>query len=165
MSHYSAKPMFVGLQPSYWLALVIALAVSASVLIMLFMPATLWLRLTVSTLLIVVAIFHIWQDALLRFSWSWASVEVNSAGALILNRRDGIACEATIQISSFVASYLTVLNVGIGNSRWQRHLILLPDSADADSLRRLRVWLLWGLPQNLKSQPADTTQPADTEEA
>jgi len=156
MSHYSAKPMIVRLQPSYWLALVIALAAAASVLIMLSMPATLWIKLALSLVIVLVAIFHIWQDALLRFSWSWASVEVNSTGALILNRRDGTACEATIQVSSFVASYLTVLNIGIGNSYWQRHLILLPDSADLDSLRRLRVWLLWGLPQNLKPQPADT---------
>ncbi|MGZ8250947.1 MAG: protein YgfX [Methylophilaceae bacterium] len=158
MSHYSAKPMFVRLQPSYWLALVIALAAAASSLIMLSMPAAFWVRLTVSALLIVVAIFHIWQDALLRFPWSWASIAVNSTGSLILSRRNGTACEATIQASSFVASYLTVLNIGIGNSRWQRHLILLPDSADPDSLRRLRVWLLWGLPQNLKHQPTDTEE-------
>jgi hypothetical protein len=148
--------MFVRLQPSYWLALVIALAAAASALMMLSMPAALWTKLAISVVIMLVAIFHIWQDALLRFPWSWASIAVNSTGSLILNRRNGTACEAKIQASSFVASYLTVLSIGIGNSHWQRHLILLPDSADPDSLRRLRVWLLWGLPQNLKPQPADT---------
>jgi hypothetical protein len=52
--------------------------------------------------------------------------------------------EARIQPGSYVSSWLVVVNLGVPGGRG-RSLVLLPDCAAAEELRRLRVWLRWRL--------------------
>jgi hypothetical protein len=52
--------------------------------------------------------------------------------------------EAEILPSSYVSDWLVVVNLGAGGAS-RRSLVLLPDSAVAEELRRLRVWLRWRL--------------------
>lgn len=51
-------------------------------------------------------------------------------------------CDVEVQGDSFVSPLLIVLRYRVGRSR-VRSLVLLPDSADAADLRRLRVSLRW----------------------
>jgi hypothetical protein len=52
--------------------------------------------------------------------------------------------EAEILPSSYVSSWLVVVNLAPSGTRG-RSLVLLPDCALAEELRRLRVWLRWRL--------------------
>jgi len=52
--------------------------------------------------------------------------------------------EVQIQPGSYVSNWLVVLNLGESGQRG-RSIVLLPDCAAADDLRRLRVWLRWRL--------------------
>lgn len=52
--------------------------------------------------------------------------------------------EAEILPSTYVSDWLVVVNLGAGGAR-VRSLVLLPDCAMAEDLRRLRVWLRWRL--------------------
>jgi toxin CptA len=45
---------------------------------------------------------------------------------------------------SFVTPYLTVLNLKPEGARFAHALVILPDSLEAESFRRLRVRLKWG---------------------
>ncbi len=45
--------------------------------------------------------------------------------------------------SSFVSRPLVVLNLRSGVGRQKRRVLIAADSLDADSFRRLRVWLRW----------------------
>ncbi len=54
--------------------------------------------------------------------------------------------EAEILPNSYVSDWLVVVNLGAGGGGGRgRSLVLLPDCAVAEELRRLRVWLRWRL--------------------
>jgi len=57
--------------------------------------------------------------------------------------RTGAWHEAALLGSSFVAPYLTVLNLKPAGGRLVKHLVILPDAVNAEDFRRLRVWLKW----------------------
>ncbi len=57
--------------------------------------------------------------------------------------RAGAWHEAALLGSSFVAPYLTVLNLKPAGGRLAKHLVIFPDAVDAEDFRRLRVWLKW----------------------
>lgn len=58
--------------------------------------------------------------------------------------RAGVTQEATLLGSSFVAPYLTVLNLHPEGRRLARHAVILGDAVDAEAFRKLRVKLKWG---------------------
>lgn len=57
--------------------------------------------------------------------------------------RQGAWLDAEIHASSFVMPFLTVLNFRVAGQRGLRHVLIVPDRVDAESFRRLRVWLRW----------------------
>ena len=95
-----------------------------------------------------------WLAVLVLFSWhrNWKNlvsltgasalirVELNPQGEWTLFDRSGCAVPARLLGSSYVSPRLMVLNFSLGGLR-RRVTILLPDSADPDRLRRLRVRL------------------------
>lgn len=57
--------------------------------------------------------------------------------------RDGTVHAAELLGSSFVAPYLTVLNLRPVGSILARHAVIVPDNVDAEAFRKLRVLLKW----------------------
>ncbi len=72
------------------------------------------------------------------------ALRVNVSGELSIQQRDGDWQEAALLGTSFVAPYLTILNLRAGDKRWPQHVVLTPDALPQDDFRRLRVWLKWG---------------------
>jgi toxin CptA len=71
------------------------------------------------------------------------ALRVNVKGEFFIQQRDGDWLQAVLLGTSFVAPYLTVLNLRLSNKRWPQHVVLMPDTVPADAFRRLRVWLKW----------------------
>ncbi|MBE0624994.1 MAG: hypothetical protein IH606_09300, partial [Burkholderiales bacterium] len=71
-------------------------------------------------------------------------LELNAAGDARCEDGLGQWREARVLPGSYVSGWLIVLVLGAGGKRG-RPLVLLPDSAAAEDLRRLRVWLRWRL--------------------
>ena len=57
--------------------------------------------------------------------------------------KDGERFEATLLGTSFVAPYLTVLNLKQVDRRLARHVVIVPDAVDGETFRKLRVLLKW----------------------
>jgi toxin CptA len=72
------------------------------------------------------------------------ALRVNISGELSIQQRDGDWQEVTLLGTSFVAPYLTILNLRVGGKRWPKHVVLTADALAQDEFRRLRVWLKWG---------------------
>lgn len=146
MSHYNVKPIQLNLKPSYWLAALLAVPGLGACIIVLCMPMPVSLKFFICVPVIFATIYFIAQDALILLPWSFTGLVLNTKGELLTTRKDGLVSMVSILPSSFVAAYLTVLNLKTGTSRWRRNLLLAPDRVDAEAFRRLRVWLRWGYP-------------------
>lgn len=84
--------------------------------------------------------------ALALRAWRGASrpvrLRLRSDGGVQLRAEAGDWADIAVHDDSFVSAALIVLRCRTADG--QAHaLALLPDSADADALRRLRVWLRW----------------------
>jgi len=73
------------------------------------------------------------------------ALELHAEGRAAWRDRDGNWHECRLRRDNFVSVPLIVIGLAQSkpNRRW---IVLLPDSAPADELRRLRVWLRWGVP-------------------
>ena len=93
----------------------------------------------------------------IALAWGWHVAQVLQYGtrgvrALELGADGGVrwqdGCgewhEASILPGSYVSGWLVAVNLG-GGGRRAYPLVLLPDCAAAEELRRLRVWLRWRL--------------------
>ena len=88
-------------------------------------------------------------------TWAWHLAQALQLGkfalrALELNDQGGVRCrdgtgrwqEFEILPGSYVSGWLIVVILGAGGRR-KRSLVVLPDCAASDDLRRLRAWLRW----------------------
>ena len=72
------------------------------------------------------------------------ALEIGADGAVRCRTGSGLWTEWNLQGDSYVSAWLIVLRLGDGSGRRSSTLVLLPDSAQRDDLRRLRARLCWG---------------------
>ncbi len=87
--------------------------------------------------------YYLKKDALLSARNAVVVFELSDGMQCTLKTQSGESIVCTIQSSTFVAPYLTVLNLKPENQFFTRSVVILPDSIDADVFRRLRVLLKW----------------------
>jgi len=133
----------VHLKPSRYLAvaLTVAHAGAAAVLIPLSMP--LWAKLAIAAAIGASLLQTLWGKALLKSRTSLVAVELRGAGGLAVQTRNGQWHDARLLGTTYVAPLLTVLNLKLSERIIARHVVIVPDNADADDFRRLRVLLRW----------------------
>lgn len=144
MSYYSVKPIQLSLRPSYVLAWTIGLASLLSCVILVGLPIHSVIKVTGILLTVSAAAYSIQRYALIVLARSIIHVSLNHESKLQLTCKDGSKHEVHVLESSFVAAYLTVLNLQCVENGRRIHLVLLPDNVEADNFRQLRVWLRWG---------------------
>lgn len=142
--HYSLKPIAVALRPSRLLTLVLGAVGLGAMALVWTMPLPVALQALLMLAIVASAGDAVWRYAWLRAPQSIQQLEVNHKGALrcLMPAHDWQA--AQVLGSSTVTPWLTVLNLRLEGRRFARHVVLLPDMAEHDTLRQLRVWLRWG---------------------
>jgi toxin CptA len=113
--------------------------VSAGLAVAYFEPT--WLGAIIATVMAGSLTFYLRRDAFLHAQQSVVKLRMEEGGRCILGLRGGNVLPATLLPSSFVSPLLIVLRVKSEAGEGVRSLVLLPDSAPAQELRRLRVWL------------------------
>jgi len=133
----------IQLKASSALAAILLIAYGAAIFLIAVVNLPQWLQLIAIAILIASLVSYVRKTALLFSPEAAVAIEIASDDSLSIQtaRGDWIACE--VVDSTYVGSFLTVLNLRELNKRVVRHLIILPDSADGDEFRRLRVWLRW----------------------
>jgi toxin CptA len=136
------QTLAVSLRPSRVLALSLTLMGGAAL-------ACAWISLPplafapVAAGIVLALAWHL-AHALQRGEGSARALELTANGDARWQDGSGQWHQVEILASSYVSDWLVVVNLGAGGARG-RSLVLLPDSAGADELRRLRVWLRWRL--------------------
>lgn len=99
----------------------------------------LWLILPLAGSLV----FYLRRECLRLAPAAIVSVSLHPDCRCEFQTKDGERHEAALLGTSFVAPYLTVLNLKPSDSRLARHVVMLPDNVNAGDFRKLRVLLKW----------------------
>lgn len=137
--------MNVRLKPSRRLVLVLAAAHSVAALLLWPLDMPSWLKVLGTLALAASLAYYVLHYAWLRMPGSVVALEVKHDG-MGFRTRDGEWEACRPLPSSYVSSYFTILNLRAGDSRFARHVVILPDSLDAEDYRLLRVLLRWKAP-------------------
>ena len=129
--------------PSRQLALLLTLAHMRAAASALSVDISIWLKAAL-VLAVAGSLLHALNGSALRRSGrAIVALEIGEGAAASFKTRCGDWHKAVLLDSSFVAPYLTVLNLRTGLSRLAHHVVIMPDSVSAEDFRRLRVWLRW----------------------
>lgn len=103
----------------------------------------LWLVLPAMPALAGSLVFYLRRECLRLSPAAVVSVSLHPDCRCEFQTRDGEWHEAALLGTSFVAPYLTVLNLKPFDGRLVRHVVIAPDNVDAEYFRKLRVLLKW----------------------
>ena len=145
-------PFALQLRPSrLFLSLVLGVLVLSAVLLLIYQPR-MWALLPLQCLLG-------WL-ALRANGWGNPNrvrrIEVDAQGRMQCLQADRVL-DVQLRDDCFVSPWLVIVNV---TAEGRRHsCLLLPDSADLEALRQLRVYLLWFHPDEKQDAPAGLENP------
>ncbi|HWH48892.1 MAG TPA: protein YgfX [Burkholderiales bacterium] len=112
----------------------------AGVCVVAFVPAW-WAVAMLIGALCTSVVFHLRRDALRLSDNAVIEVTLRDDGRCELLTRGAAVLNGTVAGSSFISAWFTVLNVRLDDSGTLRSVAVMPDCADAEDRRRLRVWL------------------------
>ena len=133
----------IAIRPSRRLTLLLSLAHAAALGACLAADMPVALKLFVVLLIGLSCAHALYDAALLRSRKAIVALEIADDGVLTFQMRSGEWRRGILLDSSFVAPYLTVLNLKTDGTRLARHVVVMADSVAAEEYRRLRVWLRW----------------------
>jgi toxin CptA len=122
----------------------IVVASLTACLVLLFLPLPAVLKVVSASLIVAIAVFYIRLHATLTLPRSIIHLTLNPETGLQVMEKAGLSYQVIVLPSSFVASYLTVLNLQSTETGRRFSLILLTDNTEPEGFRQLRVWLRWG---------------------
>ncbi|HNU66259.1 MAG TPA: hypothetical protein PKL42_03955 [Methylotenera sp.] len=98
--------------------------------------------------IVLVTIYVIAKNALLSLPWSYVGLSIDSKNQLQLLRKNGTRLDVLVRPSTTVTAFLTVLNGQVKSPTllekiFTLHVLILPDTLNAEDYRQLRVWLRW----------------------
>lgn len=134
-------PLHLELRPSRILAALLLMAHGGALVLLVLLPLAWWWRM----LLAVALLWSLWRSfnrhALRRGESAITRLVWESDDTWLLKRADGKEQRAHLKPGSYVGPGLVILHFGGGRFEWPRCVVLLPDAADAESLRKLRARL------------------------
>ena len=133
----------IGFRPSWVLVAVLALAHSAAIAVMLLVGIPWWVQAIAVAGLTVHLLAVVRRQALLLTPDAAVAIEIHSDNTLSVQARRGAWSEYAVVGGTYVAPYLTVMNLRQTDSHALKRIVILPDSLDAEDFRKLRVWLRW----------------------
>ncbi len=102
-----------------------------------------WLASIAVAALVVNLVFDVRQTAWLRAPDALIALEITSDENFSIQTRRGEWIECDVLGSTYVTSFLTILNLKAMDGGRAMRAVILPDSLDAEEFRQLRVRLRW----------------------
>lgn len=133
----------ITLRPSYLLAALLVVMHALAMTSVWLVPLALAMKIGTAVLLASTLTLSLRQHVQRAGRRSVRAIRLNAECEISLQGQDGTWQKATLQPSSFVSPYLSVLNFQLEGEKRVRHVVVLPDAVDAEQFRQLRVWLRW----------------------
>lgn len=106
-------------------------------------PFPVWAKISLSLVFLGSLGYYLGRDCLRTLPSSVVAVQLRPDCSCAVQTRNGEWLEASLLGSSFVAPYLTILNLRVAGGKFNPSVVLLPDAVEAEDFRRLRVLLKW----------------------
>jgi toxin CptA len=126
------------------LALCILLGHAVAIGALIFVPIPKLALYFLAIVLILSATYYWLRDAQLILSSSWTSLRLEDE-CIVLFNRNGDEFIGELLGSSVITPQLVVLNIALPNYLLKQNVVLMPDSMDKESFRKLRVEVKWGV--------------------
>ncbi len=136
----SATPLRVKLHPSRIAASMLTVVHTIAIVLVSILPVAVLLKLTI-IVLVLVSLWRTLNQVLLKQRTAVHQFVWGVDGDWTLIASDGQAKKAKLLPSSYVQSWMTVLNFDVGQRFRPYSVVLLPDVIDPEIFRRLRVRL------------------------
>ncbi len=133
----------ISLRPSRILAATLVLAHGVAIAMIVMAGMAPWLEAPAIAARVASLVFSVRQSALLRATDAVIGLEITSDDKFSIQTRRGGWIECEVLGSTYVISFLAILNLKRTDSGKITHAVILPDSLDAGEFRKLRVWLRW----------------------
>lgn len=130
-------------QSSFFLALVLVVMHGTAWATLLLLGLPWWANAALLILLAANFLHHLLRSARLAVPDSEVALQLDG-DRVIVATREGRQVVGRVLPHSFIAPWLTIVNILPQDSRVVRSIIILPDRLDPDSFRQLRVGLRWG---------------------
>ncbi|KPK30500.1 MAG: hypothetical protein AMJ66_09560 [Betaproteobacteria bacterium SG8_40] len=141
----------IPLRASHRLAWLLAATHCAAIAAVLALPVSWWLRVAACALVLTSAVFQIHRRALRNGDHAFVGLRLMRNGSCQLRTAGGGVIGGRLCRGWFVSPQLVVIRISCDGERWSRGISLLPDSADPDDLRRLRVFLRFAVGPSARS--------------
>lgn len=125
-------------KPSYFLGIIVGLTYFAALVCLFLSGISFYISFALSLVVLAHAVYIFRRDIVLREPSSIVGVFKSAAGYRI-EFFNGEVVSAVLHKDSIVTRYLIILNFKCEGKWFLKRVILLPDSAVYDALRRLRV--------------------------
>jgi toxin CptA len=144
------QPLHLNFKPSYQLTILLigmGLIMSA---ILIAMPIVWHIKLSILVLIVASVTYATAKYALLLLPVSVIALDITQQNKINIKLKDGLEMnEVSVCAETVVTPYLTVLRLQQKNAPLLRRvfkisIVVLTDTTDAASFRKLRVWLRWG---------------------
>ncbi|UCH46843.1 MAG: hypothetical protein JSU95_12135 [Betaproteobacteria bacterium] len=142
----------VPIRASARLALLLAAAHATAIAAVIAMPGAWWLRLAGCTLLVASGTILIRRSALLKASDSVVGLQLRRDGSCQLQLRNQRVISGWVCPGSIASPLMIVMQVAYPGQRIRRSIALLPDAADTDTLRRLRIFLRFAIERSARNK-------------
>lgn len=137
------ETLHIGLGPSRRLSVALAAVHGFAAAMLGLSSVPWWLFLTALPLLAGSLVFYVRREGLRLAPAAVVSFTLYPDCRCEFQTRDGTVHAAELLGSSFVAPYLTVLNLKPADVFLAHHAVIVPDNVDAEQFRKLRVALKW----------------------
>ncbi len=147
-STVSVTPLTLEIKPSRRLAIYVLCVYTAAALVVFFLPVSLRMMCGALLALLLSCVLTYKHRVSLRSRNAIVGLNRHTDGTWQLHLTDGTTHQASMSPDSYLHPELLVLNFRLGNGK-RRSVVLVRDSADSTSLRRLRVALALGVRESV----------------
>ena len=134
------------------LAAILITMYGAAIVAMSVLPIPLWLRVAADVMLLASAVLNVRRYAFLKGSQACSRLRISKDGDCRLELPNDRVATGRLQSGWLASPLLVVARVRCNGERLARKIVLLPDSTDADTLRRLRIFLRFALVRSAREK-------------
>jgi toxin CptA len=135
----------VPIGPSRILAAVLISMHAAAIVAVSFLPVPLWIRVAGDALLIASAAAMVRRYAFVKGPQACTKIRISQDGICALQLTTDKVETGRLKSGWLASPLLVVAQVRCKGERLARNIVLLPDTSDADTLRRLRIFLRFAI--------------------